>query len=57
MGKQGDEEEIFDLSAHFLFTIRFDEQGKWRVIKTHRMTEEEVKAKTSADDAAKTDEE
>ena len=29
--------------AHdFLFSIRFDENGRWRVIKIHQMTAEQV---------------
>ena len=36
-------EDLEDLSAHLLFTIRFDERGDWRVIKSHEMSENEIK--------------
>jgi hypothetical protein len=29
--------------ADLLFTVRFDDAGKWKIVKTHRMSEE-VKA-------------
>jgi uncharacterized protein YecT (DUF1311 family) len=29
-------------SADFLFTLKFDDTGKWKIVKTHRMTEKEV---------------
>ena len=41
---QNGDGETLDLAAHFLFTIRFDERGNWRVIKTHQMSRKEVKA-------------
>jgi hypothetical protein len=36
------EEDLQELAAHFLFTIRFDEQGNWRVIKSHEMSAKEI---------------
>jgi hypothetical protein len=39
--KKGEEENV-DLTAHFLFTIRFDDHGNWKVIKSHRMSDKEV---------------
>jgi hypothetical protein len=45
--KEGDD-EMADLAAHFLFTIRFDDRGKWRVIKAHQMSAKEVKARDAA---------
>jgi hypothetical protein len=29
--------------ADLLFTVRFDDAGKWKIVKTHRMSEKEVK--------------
>jgi hypothetical protein len=31
-----------DLEANFLFTLKFDAQGNWKIVKTHRMSEKEV---------------
>ena len=42
MVKEKGEDELADLSAHFLFTIKFDERGNWKITKTHQMSEEEV---------------
>jgi hypothetical protein len=28
--------------AHFLVTLKFDEAGNWKIIKTHRMSDKEV---------------
>jgi hypothetical protein len=28
--------------AHFLVTLKFDEAGNWKIVKTHRMSEKEV---------------
>ena len=28
--------------ADVLFTIKFDEAGKWKIVKTHQMTEKEA---------------
>jgi hypothetical protein len=33
------------VSAHFLFTLKFDEAGKWKIVKTHQMSEKEVEKK------------
>ena len=47
----GDAEErrrVVDLTADFLFTIRFDEQGNWKVIKSHQMSTKEVDARNAA---------
>ena len=32
-----------ELEAAFLFTLKFDDTGKWKIVKTHRMSEKEVK--------------
>lgn len=31
-----------DLKAAFLFTLRFDEAGNWKIIKTHQMSKKEL---------------
>jgi hypothetical protein len=28
--------------AHFLVTLKFDAAGKWKIVKTHQMSEKEV---------------
>ena len=30
------------ISAHFLFTLKFDAAGNWKIIKTHQMSDKEV---------------
>ena len=36
--------EMFDdFNADLLLTLKFDAQGKWKIVKTHRMSEKEVK--------------
>lgn len=34
--------ESSKLEAGFLFTLKFDEAGKWKIIKTHQMSEKEL---------------
>jgi sugar lactone lactonase YvrE len=36
------EEHEADVEADFLFTLKFDESGNWKIVKTHRMSEKEV---------------
>jgi hypothetical protein len=31
--------------AHFLFTLKFDTEGKWKIVKTHQMSDKEVEKK------------
>jgi sugar lactone lactonase YvrE len=31
-----------DLEAHFLFTLKFDADGNWKIVKTHQMSEKEI---------------
>ncbi len=33
-----------ELDAAFLFTLKFDDAGNWKVVKTHQMSEKEVEA-------------
>jgi len=30
------------LEANFLFTLKFDADGNWKIVKTHRMSDKEV---------------
>ena len=29
----------------FLFTLKFDEAGTWKIVKTHKMTDKEIKSR------------
>ena len=43
IARRDDPGEMSDgFSADFLFTLKFDDTGKWKIIKTHRMSEKEV---------------
>ncbi|HEX8280983.1 MAG TPA: hypothetical protein VF551_06380 [Chthoniobacterales bacterium] len=50
--KKAGEEELEELSAHFLFTMSFDEQGNWRVIKTHEMSAKEIQEREQPNDGS-----
>jgi hypothetical protein len=44
IAKREDPGEMSDgFGADFLFTIKFDDAGNWKIVKTHSMSEEEVK--------------
>jgi sugar lactone lactonase YvrE len=30
------------ISAHFLFTLKFDTEGNWKIVKTHQMSDKEI---------------
>ena len=32
-----------ELDANFLFTLKFDADGNWKIVKTHQMSEKELK--------------
>ena len=34
--------ELQRLDADFLFTLKFDEDGNWKIVKTHQMSEKEL---------------
>ena len=38
--------------AHFLVTLKFDEAGKWKIVKTHRMSEKEVENRDAGEDVS-----
>jgi hypothetical protein len=33
-----------DLVANFLFTLKFDAAGNWRIVKIHQMSDKEAEA-------------
>lgn len=33
---------ISDLAEHFLFTLKFDAKGNWKIVKTHKMADAEI---------------
>ncbi len=35
--------DIQDLETHFLFTLKFDANGNWKIVKTHQMSDEEMR--------------
>ena len=34
---------VLGFSSDFLVTLKFDDAGNWKIVKTHRMSEKEVK--------------
>ena len=40
--RQDGEDVGVGYGADVLFTIRFDEAGKWKIVKTHQMSEKEA---------------
>jgi hypothetical protein len=36
--------ELGDLVAHFLFTLKFDAAGNWKIVKAHQMSDKEAEA-------------
>jgi hypothetical protein len=34
--------DMQDLETHFLFTLRFDAKGNWKIVKTHQMSDQEM---------------
>ena len=38
--------------AHFLVTLKFDEAGKWKIVKTHRMSDKEVENRDAGEDVS-----
>ena len=44
IAERDDPGEMSDgFSANFLFTLKFDDAGKWKVVKTQRLSEKEVR--------------
>lgn len=38
----GSDEGTADVGAHFLFTLKLDAQGNWRIVKSYEMTDDEA---------------
>ena len=55
--RQDGDGEMVDLAAHFLFTIRFDERGNWRVIESHKMSKKEIAEQTGSNQAVESEDE
>jgi hypothetical protein len=44
IAERDDPGEMSDgFGANFLFTLKFDDAGKWKVVKTQRLSEKEVR--------------
>src|SRR6266700_2339625 len=40
------------LEANFLFTLKFDADGNWKIVKTHQMSDKEIEKKDAAEDVS-----
>src|SRR5437867_8315651 len=40
------------LEANFLFTLKFDADGKWKILKTHQRSDKEIEKKDAAEDVS-----
>jgi hypothetical protein len=50
IAKRDDPGEMSDgFSVDFLFTIKFDDAGNWKIVKTHRMSEKEVEKRAKGE--------
>jgi uncharacterized protein YecT (DUF1311 family) len=38
--------------AHFLVTLKFDDAGNWKIVKTHRMSDEEIEKRDAGEDVS-----
>jgi hypothetical protein len=38
-----------DTEAAFLFTVKFDEEGNWKIVKTHQMSKKEMENEDGAE--------
>lgn len=44
IAKRDDPGEMSDgFGADFIFTLKFDDTGNWKIVNTHRMSDKEVK--------------
>ena len=41
-----------DLEANFLFTLKFDADGNWKIVKTHQMSDKEIEKKDAGEDVS-----
>src|SRR5437773_2256620 len=46
----GDDQE--HLEANFLFTLKFDAEGNWKIVKTHQMSEKEIEKEDAGEDVS-----
>ena len=50
IAKRDDPGEMSDgFSFDFLFTIKFDDAGNWKIVKTHRMSDKEVEKRAKGE--------
>ena len=40
------------LSAHFLFTLKFDKEGNWKIVKAHQMSKKEIEKEDAGEDVS-----
>ena len=40
------------LEANFLFTLKFDADGNWKIVKTHQMSDKEIEKKDAGEDVS-----
>ena len=40
------------LEANFLFTLKFDADGNWKIVKTHQMSEKEIEKENAGEDVS-----
>jgi len=40
------------LKAAFLFTLKFDEAGNWKIVKTHQMSDKEIEKEDAGEDVS-----
>jgi uncharacterized protein YecT (DUF1311 family) len=40
------------ISAHFLFTLKFDTEGNWKIVKAHQMSDQEVEKEDAGEDVS-----
>ena len=41
-----------ELDANFLFTLKFDADGNWKIVKTHQMSDKEIEKKDAGEDVS-----
>ena len=41
-----------DKEAHFLFTLKFDAEGNWKIVKTHQMSKKEIEKEDAGEDVS-----
>ena len=40
------------MKAAFLFTLKFDEAGNWKIVKTHQMSDKEIEKEDAGEDVS-----